>query len=127
VTVRPVVVIVRDRRASRSSAYASVAGDARRQGRADAKPASPAHPPVIIQFVESSASIEARLGVVTVGVVTHDLASGDYFWSVDLALMPRKAQRARTAEKAKEAVAHKVREWCEAARMISARRDGGAR
>lgn len=118
-TARPVVVVVRSHKFGK---YASQAGDVRRQGRVEAKPTHVAQIPVVVDFVESSASIEARLGVVTVGVVTHDLASGDYFWSVDLAQMPHKPQRAGTAEKAKEALAHKVREWCEAARLISARK-----
>jgi hypothetical protein len=114
----PVVVVVRAPIVGRREGYASKAGDVRRQGRVEAGAISM---PVAINFVESSASIEARLGVVTVGAVTHDLSTGDYFWSVDLAQMPRKPQRARTVEKAKEALAHKVREWCEAARLVSTR------
>jgi hypothetical protein len=76
---------------------------------------------VAITFHDSSAEIEARLGVVRVGSVTHDVAAGDWLWSVHLSEMPRVPRRASTAEKAKDAIAHKVREWCEAARLISVR------
>lgn len=98
--------------------YASKPGDPRRSGRA----AAPGALPVSIVWVESSARIEARLGVVCVGMVTHDVTTGDFIWSVDLAQMSRVPRRASTSDKAKDAIAHKVREWCEAARMISVRK-----
>ena len=107
-----------------SAGYASGPGDPRRQGVANPQRATP---PGVVVFVDCAAGIEARLGGVTVGAVTPDSASGGFVWSVDLAQMSRVPKRALSVDKAKDAVAHKVREWCEAARMVSARRDGGAR
>jgi hypothetical protein len=116
---KPTVVIMRAQQSGKREAYESKAGDARRQGRVLSPNVGGG---VSIMFVETSASIEAKLGVVIVGAITHDVASGDYFWSVNLAEMSRVPQRARTIDKAKDAVAHKIREWCEAASLISARR-----
>jgi hypothetical protein len=99
--------------------YKSQPGDARRSGRADK---AAILLPVHIEFADSANQIEARLGVVTVGAVTHDVASKGYFWAVYLPGMPSVPRPARDVEGAKRAVLHKVREWCEAARLITAKR-----
>lgn len=99
--------------------YASRPGDARRSGRAEAPAGNSA---VSIEFKETGSHIEARLGVVVVGTVTHDPASGGYFWAIFLPGMPRSPKPAGDADKGKAAIGHKVREWCEAAKLISARR-----
>jgi hypothetical protein len=98
--------------------YTSRPGDARRSGRAEA----PGNAVVSIEFKDIGSQIEARLGVVIVGSVTHDPAAGGYFWAVFLPGMPRSPKPASDADKGKAAIAHKVREWCEAAKLISARR-----
>lgn len=100
------------------SNYQSKPGDARRQGRAEAPGLMPVH----VVFDERAQSIEARLGVVTVGVVTHDPASKGYFWAVHLPGMPNTPRPAKDADAARRAILHKVREWCEAARLITVRR-----
>lgn len=105
-----------------SGQYASKAGDPRRQGRADAGDRRQGQDAVSIEFKECSSHVEARIGVVVVGAVTPDPTSGGYLWSVDLAGMSRMPRPALTMEKARNAIAHKVREWCEAARLITARR-----
>lgn len=101
--------------------YASKPGDARRSGRADAASARVGVPTVRIEFKDIGSQIEARLGVVVVGSVSHDPAGGCYFWATFLPGLPRTPRMASDAEKAKGAIAHKVREWCEAARVISVR------
>jgi hypothetical protein len=100
------------------SGYASKPGDARRSGRVDDARGMAA---VRIAFVDRGSHIEARLGVVTVGMVTHDPAAGGFFWAVHLAGMSAAPKPAGDADKAKSAIEHKVREWCEAAKLISAR------
>lgn len=98
-------------------AYQSKPGDARRSGRASPVGAAP----VRIEFRDSAQAIEARLGVVVVGAVTHDAANG-FFWAVYLPGMPNTPRPARDIEGARKAISHKVREWCEAAALMSVRR-----
>lgn len=100
--------------------YASKPGDARRSGRVEA--ARPGGAQVSIEFRDLGSQIEARLGVVVVGSVTHDPAAGGYFWAIFLPGMPRAPRPAGDADKGMAAIAHRVREWCEAAKLISARR-----
>lgn len=103
--------------------YASQAGDPRRQGRADdLRAAVRGMAAVVIDFIDRGSCIEARLGVVTVGRVTHDPAAGGYFWSVDLPGIPPVPRPAGDPDKAMGAIRHKVCEWCEAAKLISAKR-----
>jgi hypothetical protein len=109
------------RRRAPNADYASKPGDARRSGRIDRARGQAV---VTIEFKDSSAQIEARLGVVVVGAVTHDVTTGNYFWAVFLPMMSNVPRPALDAEKAKGAIAHKVREWCEAAGLISVRRRG---
>jgi len=98
--------------------YRSKPGDARRSGRAHHMAAlSPCH----LDFVERANMIEARLGVVTVGTVTHDTTSKGYFWAVYLPGMPGTPKPARDEDAARRAILHRVREWCEAAKLISVR------
>ncbi|MGC2780834.1 MAG: hypothetical protein WA418_34885 [Bradyrhizobium sp.] len=100
------------------SNYLSKPGDTRRAGRANP---SQGMLPVHLEAVETSAAIELRLGVVTVGVVTHDAGEG-YYWAVYLPGLEQTPRPANDADKARRAVEAKVREWCEAARVISIRR-----
>lgn len=113
------VVVEVKRSRSPQAGYTSKPGDARRSGRAQAGGGSR---PVRIEFREGGQSIEVRLGVVTVGAVTHDVASKGYFWAVYLPGMPNTPKPARSVEAARDAIEHKVREWCEAALLISVRR-----
>lgn len=113
--------IVEVKRRQPNADYASKPGDARRSGRADRERGQAQ---VNITFKDSSAQIEARLGVVVVGAVTHDVATGNYFWAVFLPMLPNVPRPAANAEKARAAIAHKVREWCEAAGVISAKQRG---
>ncbi|WP_164634993.1 hypothetical protein [Rhodopseudomonas sp. BR0G17] len=118
-TDRPAFTVQHKRRAPNAD-YASKPGDARRSGRA--APGALAGAPVIsIEYRETGASIEARLGVVVVGAVTHDPTAG-YFWAVYLPDVPRTPRPAASAVKARSALDHKIREWCAAARLMSARR-----
>ena len=68
--------------------YQSKPGDARRSGRADPSGLVPVH----VTFDERAHTIEARLGVVTVGAVTHDTTSKGYFWAIYLPGMPNAGQ-----------------------------------
>jgi hypothetical protein len=104
----------------RSTGYASKPGDARRSGRVYRGTSV-----VTLQFSDRGSHIDALLGVVPVGAITIDPASKGYFWSVELAGMSRVPRPARDIEKAKDAIAHKVREWCEAAKLISTRGANG--
>lgn len=104
---------------SSASGYQSKAGDPRRSGRASGERGTAS---VNIEFRDRGSHIEARLGVVVVGTVTHDPASAGYFWAVFLPGLPRAPKPAGDAGKGKGAIEHKVREWCEAARLISVRR-----
>lgn len=121
------VVVIRKRAAMGNStdlvrdagAYASKPGDARRSGRAQGEAGMM---PVHLAFAERGHEIAARLGVVTVGAVTHDTTSKGYFWAVYLPGLPNMPRPAKDAEAAKRAILHKVREWCEAAKLISTRR-----
>ncbi|WP_316234719.1 hypothetical protein [Bradyrhizobium sp. SZCCHNR1020] len=97
--------------------YQSKPGDARRSGRAGGDAGSA---PVRLQFNDRAQALEVRLGVVVVGAVTHDAANG-WFWAVYLPGMPNTPKPARDIEAARSAISHKVREWCEAANLISAR------
>jgi hypothetical protein len=103
----------------RGAGYASKPGDRRRSGRAEA---GGGLVPVQVEFVERSNQIEARLGVVTVAAVTHDTTSKGYFWAVYLPGFSAVPRSARDSDAAKRAILHKVREWCEAAKLITARR-----
>jgi hypothetical protein len=102
------------------SGYASKPGDARRSGKAEGQAAG--LEPVRLEFVERSHVIEARLGVVVVGTVTHDTTSKGYFWAVYLPGMMQTPKPARDPEAGRRAILHKVKEWCEAAKLISTRR-----
>lgn len=99
--------------------YTSKPGDARRSGRADRAAGMVS---VHVEWAERANQIEARLGVVTVGAVTHDTTSKGYFWAVYLPGMPQVPRPARDSDAAKRAILHKVKEWCEAAKLITARR-----
>lgn len=100
-------------------AYASKPGDARRSGRAhDAAGMVAVH----VEWAERANQIEARLGVVTVGAVTHDTTSKGYFWAVYLPGFVQTPRPAKDSDAAKRAILHKVKEWCEAAKLITARR-----
>lgn len=104
----------------RGADYASKPGDIRRSGKAEGQAAGMES--VRVEFNERGHEIAARLGVVTVGAVTHDTASKGYFWAVYLPGMPQTPRPAKDPEAAKRAILHKVREWCEAAKVISVRR-----
>jgi hypothetical protein len=99
--------------------YTSKPGDARRSGRSGDRAGTL---PVHVVFRDRAQSIEARLGVVIVGAVTHDTTSKGWFWAVYLPGLPCVPKPARDVESARDAIAHKVREWCEAAQLISTRR-----
>lgn len=99
--------------------YASKPGDARRSGRVER---AAGLMPVHVEFAERAHAIEARLGVVTVGAVTHDTTSDGYFWAVYLPGMSQVPRPAHDADAGRRAILHKVREWCEAAKLISVRR-----
>lgn len=100
--------------------YESKAGDPRRSGRA--LPAFGGAPVVALEFRDFGSHIEARLGVVVVGTVTHNPNGGGYFWAVFLPGLPRVPRPALDAGKGMAAIDRKVREWCEAARLMSVRR-----
>jgi hypothetical protein len=104
---------------ARNPDYSSKPGDSRRSGRVDR---AAGLVPVLLDFHESANQIEARLGVVTVGAVTHDTTSKGYFWAVYLPGLPQVPRPAKDADAAKRAILHKVKEWCEAAKLITARR-----
>lgn len=111
------IVEVKPRR--NGAGYASKPGDARRSGRVhDVAGLAPCH----VEFVERANVIEARLGVVIVATVTHDTTSKGYFWATDLPGLPDIPRPAKDTDAAKRAILHKVREWCEAAKLISTRR-----
>jgi hypothetical protein len=105
---------------SRNPDYASRPGDARRSGKAEGQAAG--LDAVRIEFHERANQIEARLGVMTVGAVTHDTTSKGYFWAVYLPGVDQMPKPARDDDAARRAILHKVREWCEAAKVISVRR-----
>lgn len=128
---RPVTVqYVNTRRATAVAAgagltpgYASKPGDSRRQGRVAPVRGDVA---VAVEFNDLASHIEARLGVVVVGTVTHDPNSGGYCWAVFVPGMSNVPRPASDADKAKGAIAHRIREWCEAARLVSVRKAGAA-
>jgi hypothetical protein len=95
--------------------YASKPGDARRSGRVERAGQ------VEVHFTDRGSQIEARVGVVTVGAVTHDPTSRGFFWAIYLPGMTSAPRPARDADKARDAITHKVREWCEAARLVGRR------
>jgi hypothetical protein len=99
-------------------AYLSKPGDARRSGRA-----APAEGllPVHLDAVETSASIELLLGTVTVGAITQNVGEG-YFWDCYLPGFVRKHKPVMDADKARRAIEARVREWCEAAGVVSIKR-----
>jgi hypothetical protein len=78
--------------------------------------------PVFVTEHETSAGIEFRLGVVTVGVVTHNPANNGIVWALFLPGMSVAPKPAKDVHKARLAVRDRVREWCEAARLVQARR-----
>jgi hypothetical protein len=107
----------------KGAGYASKAGDARRSGRADdLRAAVRGMASIEIAFLDRGSMIEARLGVIVVGRVTHDPAAGGYFWAIDLPGIPPAPRPAGDPDKAKGAIRHKVIEWCEAAKLISTSR-----
>jgi len=116
---RPTFSVQHKRARVPNADYASKPGDNRRSGRVAHVVAGA--PVISIEYRETGASIEARLGVVVVGAVTHDPGAG-YYWAVYLPDVPRSPRPAADAVKAKAALDHKIREWCEAARLITARR-----
>ncbi len=106
--------------------FASKAGDARRQGRVDhrvERPAGQGH--VAIAFVDVSGTVEARLVVVCVARITVDPAAGGFLWACHLPMIEHAARPATDLDRAKGAGEHQVRNWCEAAGVISARQRGG--
>lgn len=105
----PTVVIIRAQRAGNAATAVARPGRARRA------------PRVNLEFVESSAFIEAKLGVWRVGVIWLDPATSKWLWSLDLTLLSKQAQRAATVEIAKAMVASRIRNWCEAAGLASVR------
>jgi hypothetical protein len=107
-----------ERRKSRSNDAPSPA-DARRSRRGHR---TAGLMPVHVDEFESGVSIEVRLGVVTVGSITHDAASKGYFWAVYLPGFSPMPKPARDVETARRVILSKVREWCEAASVISVRR-----
>lgn len=111
-------VVVEVRR-SPNPDYASKPGDARRSGRADGVAGMQA---IHVGYHETASSVEVRLGVITVGAITHDVTSKGYFWAVYLPGMSSVPRPARDVEAAKRAIVHRVREWCEAAKLITGRR-----
>lgn len=104
----------------RGADYASKPGDARRSGRVETARAGMMS--VYVEFKEHAHEIEARLGVMIVGRVTHDTTSKGYFWAVYLPGVDQMPKPARDPDAARGAILHKVREWCEAAKVISVRR-----
>lgn len=100
--------------------YASKPGDARRQGRVNRPLGKSA---LTVSFVDAGGRVEARLGVVTVATISVNPAGGGYLWALFLPMFRPGAQPAADLDKAKSAVDFKVREWCEAAKLISAKSD----
>jgi hypothetical protein len=129
---RPRFTVERVRRAGPDAAYspgmyASKPGDARRQGRADRTGDAAGAPAVpSLKFLDTGAAIEARLGVICVARITIN-PTGGFLWSCYLPMVPPAPRPAADLEKAQAAIDYKVREWCEAARLIAARAKGGAR
>lgn len=97
------------RRATREAA--SKPGDALRQGRV-VRPGNGA-----VGFDDRDGRVYAQLGVIIVGEITVNPAGGQFLWSCFLPMTPR-MQRAADLDKAKSALAFKVREWCEAAGVV---------
>jgi hypothetical protein len=77
--------------------------------------------PVFVSEHETSAGIEFRLGVVTVGVITHNPANNGIVWALFLPGMSVTPKPAKDLHKARLAVRGRVREWCEAASLVQAR------
>ena len=73
-------------------------------------------------FHDVASHMDVRLGAVTVGRITHDPTTRGWLWAVFLPDMPRTPRPAADCAKAEAAIVRKVREWCEAARLISVRR-----
>jgi len=106
--------------------YTSQPGDLRRSGRAaPAEPRTGQAAAIALEFVETGATVEARLGVVTVARITIN-PNGGFLWAIDLSMVSPSPRSAADLEKAKGAIDYKVREWCEAARLMPARTKGGA-
>jgi hypothetical protein len=105
---------------SRNPDYKSKPGDLRRSGKAEGQAAGMES--VRVEFKEHAHTIEARLGVMIVGAVTHDTTSEGYFWAVYLPGVNQMPKPARDPDAARRAIQHKVREWCEAAKLISVKR-----
>ncbi|WP_022722967.1 hypothetical protein [Rhodopseudomonas sp. B29] len=116
---RSTFTVQHKRRRTPDANYASKPGDARRSGRSVAAAGAPV---IRIEYRNGAAAIEARLGVIVVGTVTHDPATGGYFWAVFLPDARRTPTPATTEEKARAALDHRIKQWCEAARLITARR-----
>lgn len=109
--------------AAQNARYESKLGDPRRSGRATL----PARE--LVAFVDHSGRIEARLGVVSVGMISINPAdvSGrhPFFWVVNLSGLPDKPRPAGDVEAAKRAIAHHVRQWCDAAGLVQRVREVG--
>ena len=95
----------------------SKAGDPRRQGRVELPQRE------LVAFVELGGRIEARLGVVSVGEIRANPCGGrhEFFWQCHLPACNPAPRPAGDVEKAKSALLHRVREWCEAARLVPRR------
>lgn len=111
--------------AAQQRRYESKPGDPRRSGRALTTPAARE----LVVFDERPGRVEARVGAVTVGEIRINPAGGriGYFFMLDLAQQPRTPQPAADLEKAKSAIAYRVRQWCEAAGLVLRRSQGDDR
>jgi hypothetical protein len=116
------IVEVKGRRRPNAD-FTSRAGDARRSGKADPAPIA-GH--VALTFDDSKGRIEARLGVVCVAQISINPAGGGYLWTCFLPMLRRVPAPAADLDKAKSAVDHQVRQWCEAAHVVSVRKRGAA-
>jgi hypothetical protein len=96
--------------------YVSKPGDARRSGRADPVPRAI---PIVLNEHETAAAIEVRLGVMTVATITHDVTGDGYFWALRLPDVSHDRKPARDIDAARRAITRTVREWCEAAGVMS--------
>jgi hypothetical protein len=76
-----------------------------------------------VAYVEAHGRIEARLGVVTIGVIAPagvaapNRASWGFCWATFLPGMPTAMQFARGEITAKRRIERRVAEWCEAANL----------
>lgn len=84
-----------------------------------AKAATPAAESDDLIFEDRGGRILAMLGVIVVAQITINPAGdAEYLWACHLPMMPRQATKARDRAAAERAVAHQVRQWCEAAGLV---------